>query len=169
MNSEDAYTAARKKPNCTNCYVECGNLLLRSFTGNMQMLDMKPGWMGSGSRRPGTSFVPQGLGLGSVQCDIFISDVEEGTEWTLSTSVYKTNLGWVYDTAESCALIWRGLNTLENWADRNLLKFSREKCKFLHLWKNVYHCVLGPPARKQFWRGGIWDRGGWQAVWASTV
>lgn len=122
----------------------------------MQILDMEPGWMGSGPGRPGTSGVPQRLVLGPVLWDIFISDLEDGTAWTLSKLVYKKNLGWVGDTSESHAVIWRDLNKLENWADRNILKITRENCKFLHHWQNVCHCVLGPPAWKQRRNLGSW-------------
>jgi len=42
----------------------------------------------------------------------------------------------VADTPESCVAIQRDINSLEKWADRNLVKFSKEKCKVLSLGRN---------------------------------
>ena len=46
---------------------------------------------------------------------------------------------------EGCAAIQKDLNRLEKWADRNLMKFSKERCKVLHLGNNnlLYWCMLG--------------------------
>ena len=40
------------------------------------------------------------------------------------------------DAPEGHTAIQRDLNRLEKWADRNLMKFNKEMCKVLHLWKN---------------------------------
>lgn len=56
-----------------------------------------------------------------------------------------TKLG-VPDPAEGCAATWRDLSRLGNQADRNFLKFNKEKYNFLHMRRNVYHSVLGPPS-----------------------
>jgi len=47
---------------------------------------------------------------------------------------------------EGHAAIQRGLNRLEKWAGRNLLKFKEEKCKVLHLKRNNprHQYMLGP-------------------------
>jgi len=49
---------------------------------------------------------------------------------------------------EGCAAIQRDLGRLEKWADRNILKFDKEKCKVLHLGRN--------PPRHQDVLGGSW-------------
>lgn len=56
---------------------------------------------------------------------IFITDLDDGTEWTLDKFVGNTKLGEVVGAADWNAAFQRDLNKLEKWASRKLLKFKK--------------------------------------------
>ena len=77
--------------------------------------------------------------------NIFINDLDNGTNCAPSKLADDTKLGGVVDTPDGCAVIQRNLNCLVKWAERNIVKFNKRKCEVLHLRRNntTHQYVLG--------------------------
>ncbi|XP_065421155.1 uncharacterized protein LOC135975029 [Chrysemys picta bellii] len=92
------------------------------------------------SWQPVSSRVPHRLILRPVFSNIFINDLEDGVDCTLSNLTDDTKLGGVVNMLEGRDRIQRDLDKLENWAKRNLMRFNKDKCRVLHLGrKNPMH------------------------------
>ena len=59
--------------------------------------------------------------------NIFINDLDEGIESTLSKFAEDTQLGGVANTVEGFTTIQQYLDRLESWADRNLTRCDKSK------------------------------------------
>lgn len=59
--------------------------------------------------------------------------------------IYQLECGWVADKLEGRAANQRSLDRLEKWTVGNLMKFSKDKCKVLHLGlsSTMHHDSLG--------------------------
>ncbi|PKU47460.1 rna-directed dna polymerase from mobile element jockey-like [Limosa lapponica baueri] len=82
------------------------------------------------SRQPITSGVSQGQTVGPTLFNTFISDLDDGIESTLSKFVDDTKMGGEVD------ILQRDLDRLEQWVNKNSMKFKKNKSKVWHLRQN---------------------------------
>lgn len=77
-----------------------------------------------------------GLPVVIIGSNVSINDLEDGIKCTLTKFANDTKLRGEVDTLEGRAFLQKDLHRLEEWANKNPMKFNKNKVNVLHLGKH---------------------------------
>jgi len=115
--------------------------------------------------QPVTSGVPQGSILGPKLFNIFVSHLDDGIKCTLIKFADDTKLSGEVGSLERRATLQEDLDRLEERANKNLMKFNKDRCKVLHLENIIQECSTGWDVPS--WGAALWKRT-WVSWWATS-
>lgn len=114
----------------------------------------KPSWL------PVTSSIPQGQTLEHMLFNVFINNSSGRTDCMLNKPVGDTKSGRTTNMLKGSIATQRDQDRREKWANRNLMKFSKNVCK---VWDGIIPC------NKRLGEGCLWSSSLGKDLWVCSA